>query len=175
MITIDDSDDEELLHDFLHTPCVDGQIQRIGTTTFIDLSREEEMIDKEVKQHRTIDAPDELEQSAIKLREEVEQLRSEVKHLTTLIQEMRIEEKKTTTKPVAKTICVSGQFCVEHRVLAEMIRAKGFSYSETLTLECDYLIVPTLDHKSQKTVRAAQYGVSIRDYTFFSDTEEETK
>lgn len=171
MITIDDSDDEELLYDLLQTSYVDGQIQRIGTTTFIDLSREDEMIDKEVKQHRTIDAPDvELEQSAIKLREEVEQLRSEVKHLTTLIQEMRIEEKKTTTKPVAKTICVSGQFCVEHRVLAEMIRAKGFSYSETLTLECDYLIVPTLDHKSQKTARAAQYGVSIRDYTFFSDT-----
>lgn len=172
MITIDDSDDEELLYDLLQTSCVDGQIQRIGTTTFIDLSREEEMNDKEVKHRRTIDAPDELEQSAIKLREEVEQLRSEVKHLTTLIQEMRIEEKKTTTttKPVAKTICVSGQFCVEHRVLAEMIRAKGFCYSETLTLECDYLIVPTLDHKSQKTVRAAQYGVSIRDYTFFSDT-----
>lgn len=176
MITInDDEDPQEVSMDMLRHDDDDREMkkfdtQRVGRTAFIDLSREEEMNDNEFKQYRIIDTPDEREQAMMKLLKEVEQLRVDVAHLTTLVKSMHIKEEPTTLSGL-KSICVSGQFCVEHRVLAEMIRAKGFRYSETLTLECDYLIVPTLAHKSQKTERAAFYGVSIRDYTFFSDSE----
>lgn len=177
MITIKDDDEDQqevsmamLLHDDDDGETKKLDKRRVGRTAFIDLSREEEMNDNDFKQHRTIDTPDEREQAMMKLLKEVEQLRSDVAHLTTLVKSMHIKEEQTTSCGM-KSICVSGQFCVEHRILAEMIRAKGFRYSETLTLECDYLIVPTLDHKSQKTERAVLYGVSIRDYTFFSDSE----
>lgn len=63
-------------------------------------------------------------------------------------------------------ICVTGQFVMDHRELAQQIQAKGLRYSETVTRDCDYLIASPLDHKSQKRDIAMRYDVPIRDYPF---------
>lgn len=68
-----------------------------------------------------------------------------------------------------KLICVSGIFNLGQRDVGVFIESKGFRYSETMKISCDYLIASPIDHQSKKVDFAKEYNVPIRDAKFLAD------
>ena len=66
--------------------------------------------------------------------------------------------------PEIITVCVTGDYKVEHKDLKKLIEEKGLVYSQVLSKKCHLLISSTpINEKSQKVKLARQYGVPIKD------------
>ena len=79
-------------------------------------------------------------------------------------------ELEDEAQPRQYKIAVSGQFAKQHRDLGRLIESKdGFTYLDTVTQNCSFLILSDLALKNQKVAHAALYHVPLRSGQFLAE------
>lgn len=115
------------------------------------------------------------------------QVDQQQRHMTTLEQQIALlqqqmigvlqqpqpqpdNELEDEAQPRQYKIAVSGQFAKQHRDLGRLIESKdGFTYLDTVTQNCSFLILSDLALKNQKVAHAALYHVPLRSGQFLAE------